>query len=330
MRIKVIVNPNAGKRTIQRQLERIMGKLLLDGIAAEINITRTTGRGHAAETAAALAPGEYDLIIVCGGDGTVNEVINGLMQGGGRIPIAILAAGTSNDFAFSMGLPDEAEAFCRMVEGGRYEDVDIGCANGRYFINVAAFGMFTAVAHTTDQEQKNLLGKLAYYLQVIKDAPQELAASIPLTIESEEYTAEGNYHVCLVANSMSVGSMRRLMSRAEVNDGKFDVLLMKKKKLLPTQEQLAALQPAELLERIKNSIPNKDPVFVYFQTSRVSFSSPEGDSVSTDLDGEALGGLPLTVEVSPRALRLLIPNNPAKTGLRGILEPLLEPEEKPE
>lgn len=316
MRIQVIVNPNAGRRNIQKQLEKIIGRLLLSGVASDIRVLATKARQDATKAAAALLPDQFDLVIACGGDGTINEVINGLMCNGSHIPLAILAAGTSNDFATSLRLPDEADAFCDMVQHGCYRDIDIGCANGRYFINVASFGMFTEVAHNTVQEQKNVFGLLAYYLQGIKDAPTELASSIPLQICSEEYNTEGDFHLCLVVNSMSVGSIRKLMYKADVSDGVFDVLLLRKRSrssaLQQRLEQLCRLQPAELFARIKSGESDetaRDPLFHYFQTAHIEFTSPVGESVETDLDGEAFGHLPMTVDVKKQAIRLLIPNN---------------------
>lgn len=352
MKVSIIVNPNAGKRSVQKQLELIAGRLLLSGMAKVVSITRTEGRGHATEAAAALRPEECDLIIACGGDGTINEVLNGLMRSGSRIPLAILAAGTSNDFATALHLPGTAAPFCDMVRAGNYQEVDIGCANGRYFMNAAAFGMFTEVAHGTDQKQKNNLGKLAYYLQAIREAPEQLTFSMPLSIRSEEFNSDGNYNLCLVVNSMSVASIPKLMRRADVSDGRFDVLLMKRKAPLNNAEQIVRVIqksgerffrlplrereeaekesaereigekeraekedvtslfiPNRFRELLKNQGVDIDPTFIYFQTARVSFSSSAEAGVVTDVDGEFFGHLPLTIEVVPKAIRLLVPGN---------------------
>ena len=335
MKIHIIVNPNAGKRSVQKQLELIAGRLLLNGTAQSVTITRTQARGHATEAAAALRAEDCDLIIACGGDGTINEVLNGLMRSGSRIPLAILAAGTSNDFATALRLPGTAAPFCEMVQAGNYQDVDIGCANGRYFMNAAAFGMFTEVAHGTKQKQKNNLGKLAYYLQAIREAPEQLTFSMPLSIRSEEYSNEGSYNVCLVVNSMSVASVRKLMRRADVSDGLFDVLLMKRKTPLRNAEQIihviqrsgerffglrlnvkeeaeaetAVSQPLRLREMLEAEGVDMEPTFIYFQTARVSFSSTAEADIVTDVDGEFFGHLPLTIDVIPKAIRLLVPGD---------------------
>ena len=335
MKVSIIVNPNAGKRAVQKQLELIAGRLLLSGKAESVSVTRTERRGHATEAAAALSREDCDLVIACGGDGTINEVINGLMRSGSGIPMAILAAGTSNDFATALHLPDTAPAFCQMVEAGNYQQVDIGCANGRYFMNAAAFGMFTEVAHGTDQKQKNNLGKLAYYLQAVREAPEQLTYSMPLSIRSAEYSNDGNYSVCLIVNSMSVASIRKLMRRADVSDGLFDVLLMKRKtarnnaeqivrviqesgerffrmplkdKLEEDKEDLASLfKPGGFRELLKTQGVDMDPTFIYFQTAHVEFSSTAESDIVTDVDGELFGHLPLTIEVVPRAITLLVP-----------------------
>lgn len=300
MRIKVIFNPQAGKKTAQKQLERIVGKLLLEGTAQSIDVTATAYRGHARAAAAALAPGAYHLVLACGGDGTINEVLNGLMESCCGIPLAILAAGTSNDFAYSMRLPDDADEFCAMVRAGHYRAIDVGRANKQYFINVAAFGMFTEVSHKTGQEAKNLFGKLAYYLQGLRDAPEQLMSSVPLSVNSAEMSLEGEFHICLIANSMSVGSIRRLMLHADVSDGLFDVLLIKKKGLM--------LPLAEVISRLlAHEVGRDDQQTVYFQTAHIEFDSPLKDQIELDLDGEEAESLPLVIDVLPGAIQLLAP-----------------------
>lgn len=300
MRIKVIYNPQAGRKTAQKQLERIIGKLLLEGIARTVDVTASTHRGNARETAAALSPGAYHLVLACGGDGTINEVVNGLMESRCGIPLAILAAGTSNDFAYSMHLPDGADEFCDMVRAGYYRAIDVGRANKQYFINVAAFGMFTEVSHKTDQEAKNRFGKLAYYMHGLKEAPEQLMSSIPLKVHSAEVSMEGEFHICLIANSMSVGSIRRLMLHADVSDGRFDVLLVKKKGLM--------LPLAEIISRLlAHEVDKDDPQTLYFQTTHIEFDSPLRDQIELDLDGDEAESLPLTIDILPGAIQLLLP-----------------------
>ncbi len=312
MKIQVIVNARSGRGVFEKNLETILGRLLLEGTAESIRVSATTGPGSARETAASLTADGCDLVIGCGGDGTINEIIHGLMETGSSVPLAILAAGTTNDFAYSLRLPQDPDGFCRMVRAGESCLVDVGLANGRYFINVAAFGMFTEIAHTTQQASKNDLGRLAYYLNGLKSAPAQLAKHIPVRIESEEYRLEeGEIKICLIANSMSVGSIRRLMYKAQVSDGKFDVLLIRSRPVLPKdKDPVQYVLSGEFLS---------DPAIHYFQTDHIRIDSPIGEQVPLDLDGEFCGHLPLEVRVCPQALRVMIPP-PETRSPAGLLD----------
>ena len=301
MKIKVIVNPKSGRRIFQKNLETILGRLLLEGTAEQISVSPTKARDDAKEIASQLQPGEYDLVIGCGGDGTINEIIHGLMLSGCGTPLAILAAGTSNDFAYSMRLPQDPDNFCRMVQENQHRLVDVGWANGHYFINVASFGMFTEIAHTTGQDFKGNLGKLAYYLHGVANAPEQLAKCIPVRIECAEHDMEAELRLCLISNSMSVGTMRKLMYRADVSDGKFDVLMLKKKPIIPKDKDLVTyLHSGEFLN---------DPAIQYFQTEHIRITplhEQDVEKVDLDLDGEFSGHLPLEVKVCHQAVPLMV------------------------
>ncbi len=304
MRIKIIYNPNSGRRIIQKNLEQIIGRLLMQEIATSVDVHRTRGGDDATLAAQALQPGEYDLLIGCGGDGTINQLVNGLMKGRSQIPLAMLPAGTVNDFAYSMRLPTEPDKFCEMIQTGKVQMVDLGRANDNYFVNVAAFGMFTDVAHKTSADDKSIMGKLAYYLQGMREA-QELFSSIPVEMRSAEKNINGNFMVCLISNSPSVGNIRRLMSKAKVDDGLLDVLLLKRKQMPIQTKDLAA--PAAFLEKLVRGELENDPGLVYFQTAQVDFHTNEQVKAELDLDGEAYGFLPVHIEAVPQALRLLVP-----------------------
>jgi len=254
--------------------------------------------------AAALQAGEYDLIIGCGGDGTINQIVNGMMRGRCCTPLAILPAGTVNDFAYSMKLPTDPEKFCDMVKTGHTRLVDLGLANNHYFVNVAAFGMFTDVAHRTSPDHKSVLGKFAYYLQGMREA-QELFTSIKLQMVSEEKNiASGDFMICIISNTMSVGNMRRLMSKASVDDGMLDVLLIKRPQLPVPFRDLTS--PGDFLDKLIYRGIEIDPSFIYFQTRKVEFHVLDEKTTDLDLDGEGHGSLPVAVEIVPAALRLMI------------------------
>jgi diacylglycerol kinase (ATP) len=298
MKIHVIVNPGAGRRIIQRNLESIIGKMMLDGTASSVRVTRTKTRNDAMNAAFAATKEDTDLIIGCGGDGTINEIVNGLMRSGSGIPLAILAAGTSNDFATSLRLPDQPAPFCDMVQAGNYQAIDIGLVNDSvYFVNVAAFGIFTEISHKTAREAKNTFGLLAYYAQVITTMPEQFFKNALLDITADGESFSGDFSLCLVTNSMSVGSLRRLMHKADVSDGLFDMLLLERKSIFPNLS--GNPRPANIF---------RSPSLQYLQAADITISSPHNESVEVDIDGEYYGSLPLHIQVCPRAISLLVPS----------------------
>jgi diacylglycerol kinase (ATP) len=300
VKIHVIVNPNAGRRIIQNNLELIVGKLLMDGTASAIKVTRTQKKDDALNAAASCTKENTDLIIGCGGDGTISEVINGIMRSGNGVPLAILAAGTSNDFAVSLRLPDDPDKFCEMVQGGCYRNIDVGLANdSTYFLNVVAFGIFTDISHNTSRDAKNILGRLAYYLHAASSVPEQFLKSAHLDITMDSGTISGDFLLSLVTNSTSVGMFRKLMHQADVSDGLLDVLLLEKRSIFATAS--AAPNKNKAFDFFKS------PAIQYFQTSKISFESPDNKTIEVDSDGEYFGSLPLHLAVCPQAIRLLVP-----------------------
>lgn len=298
MRCLVIVNPNSGRRIIQRNLERILGKLAYEQDCSTIKVVRTTGAGDAWKAAAAATQEQYDLILGCGGDGTLNEIVNGLMTGGSGLPLAMLPAGTVNDFGHHLKLPTEPQAFCDMIAAQSIRQVDLGRANGHFFVNVAAFGMFTDVAYKTKSRDKSILGKLAYYLQGVRDVPEQLFSTMQLEIECEGELSQHEALVCIIANSTSVGGARNVISKARVDDGKLDLLMVTKPEPLTLDGIFESIAAGEFIKI--GAVHHK-------QLTQVRFSVLDDQQINLDLDGEYRGSLPLTVEVVPHALNLYVP-----------------------
>ena len=131
-----IINPSSGKQNIDSMLREIMATLILDQICSHVDVFYTKGKDDAKNRAAELKPGDYDFIVSVGGDGTLNEVTNGLILSESNIPMAIISAGTVNDFATYMKLPQTADGFCQMIKDFQTKKVDVGRVNNEYFINV--------------------------------------------------------------------------------------------------------------------------------------------------------------------------------------------------
>ncbi|MBQ2698327.1 MAG: diacylglycerol kinase family lipid kinase [Firmicutes bacterium] len=298
LRMKVIVNPKAGRKLIQQNLEPIIGRLIVSGTVREVDVFHTTAREDAMREAARLKSGEYDLLLAAGGDGTINEVINGLMQGGADIPLAVLAAGTVNDFSYAMGLPTKPDEYADMIAEFYTRRIDLGLANGRYFANVAAFGVFSDVPLRTKQADKNSIGRYAYYLQALRDLPFELYASRKMLVEVEfdgQKLVDG-FGLCMVGNTTSVGGIRTILGDAKPDDGLLDVLLFR--------HPYAAAQG--VVHGLK-SLEFPPGATEYLQARSLRFNVISDEPRLLDLDGEEHGTLPAEISVVPQALTLLVP-----------------------
>ena len=153
MKALFIINPSSGKQNIEATLQEIMSTLILKQITPHIDVFYTKKKDDAKHRAAALKPGEYDYVVSVGGDGTLNEVSNGLVVSQSNIPLAIISAGTVNDFATYMNLPQTAREFCSMIKNFQTKKVDIGKVNDEYFINVLAGGLLTDIAYKVPKDK---------------------------------------------------------------------------------------------------------------------------------------------------------------------------------
>jgi diacylglycerol kinase (ATP) len=298
MRIRTIINPSAGRQSLQRNAEHILNRLLDDRTIRKADIIQTLGAGDAYSAARTLHPWEADLILAVGGDGTVNEVINGLIDGQHRTPLAILPAGTANDFAFAMKIPRDIDEYCAMIRQFRTIPVDAGRAGQTCFLNVVAGGMLTDLAYKVPSETKTVLGQMAYVLSGAIDLPAQLFSSIPISLRSTEKTIEDDILLFIISNTRSVGGFRNLAPRASVSDGLLDVLAIHKQgifELLPL-----------MLQMVNGDHLNNSGVS-YFQTSRLEIACRNQCQLQLDIDGEPGQMLPIVIEVLPGAIRLLVP-----------------------
>ena len=295
-----IINPSSGKQNIDSMLREIMATLILDQICSHVDVCYTKGKDDAKNRAAKLKPGDYDFIVSVGGDGTLNEVTNGLILSESNIPMAIISAGTVNDFATYMKLPQTADGFCQMIKDFQTKKVDVGRVNNEYFINVLAAGMLTDIAYKVPKDKKAVLGKMAYYLEGVKEFPKQLSQNMTLTFNSKEYSGTEDIMLFLVANSKSVGGFADAAPLASVSDGYLDVMIIKKMALLT--------EAPDLIFKLFQGEHPKHPSIEYFQTKELSVLPTEQTAgIAIDYDGEILEeGLPVDISIVPEALNLII------------------------
>lgn len=299
MKAKIIINPSSGKQIVQKNLPEIVSTLILDNTLDGTNVFYTHKKNDAYNEAKKIKKNQYDLIIVAGGDGTLNEVVNGVIKGGNETPIAILPAGTVNDFSTFIGVSKDVELFCKMIRDYNVIPVDAGKVGDKYFINVAAGGLMTDIGYKVSVDAKTVMGKFAYYAQGMIDLPQQIFKSIDITINSEEVKFEEKESLMfMVANTPSVGGLKRLAPKAKIDDNKLDVFVIHK----PEFGKMLTL----FVQILKGEHTN-NPQITYFQTKKVVINCKNINNFRIDIDGEQGELLPVTIEAVPLAVKFLVP-----------------------
>ena len=293
-RLLFIYNPHAGKELLKPKLSDIIDIFVKAGY--EVVAYPTQSYRDAYRKVSEYDSDEYDLVVCSGGDGTIDEVVTGMMQRDKREPIGYIPTGTTNDFANRLHIPKGLLRAADNAVNGTLFPCDVGKFNDDIFVYIAAFGLFTDVSYQTKQEMKNVLGHLAYVLEGTKRLFNVPSYRIKVTHDGE--TLEDEFIFGMVTNSRSVGGFRNMIGKQVVfDDGLFEVTLIKTpKNPLALQEIVASL----LIEQV-------DTKHMYsFKTGRITFESLE--EIPWTLDGE-FGGAhdEVTVENLNRQLRIMVP-----------------------
>lgn len=266
-----IFNPHSGKGLIKNYVVDIVDLMVKAGF--EVTIYTTQFQGDAIQKIAQEAD-RYDRIVCSGGDGTLDEVVTGMLQNGAGVPIGYIPAGSTNDFANSLKIPKGMVHAARVAVGENGFPCDIGYFNGDSFVYVAAFGVFTEVSYQTPQQLKNVFGHVAYILEGAKRLND--LSSYQMKFESNGDVIEDRFILGMVTNSISVGGFKGITgSDVKLDDGEFEVTLIKKPKNL--------MELNEILASLTNLIDDTDLIYT-FRTSEIHFSSEE--KIPWTLDGE--------------------------------------------
>ena len=234
-----VMNPYAGMRKANRHLADILN--LFNRAGYTVITHMTAGPGDGAEVVARLAP-QMETVVCCGGDGTFNETINGILSAGLDTPIGYIPAGSTNDFAASLRLPTDPLKAAQLIVEGQPQRYDIGLFDRRYFSYVASFGAFTKSSYSTPQNVKNALGHTAYVLSGIQELSQLRNTHMRLELDGE--VIEDDFLFGAVSNSTSVGGILTLdPKQVDMQDGKFELLLVRvPRNLAELSECIQALQ----------------------------------------------------------------------------------------
>ena len=224
-----VLNPCAGTKKASKNLAEILA--VFNRADYDVRVYVTACPGDAIEAVQKMAAG-MDLVVCSGGDGTFNETITGLLLENRDIPVGYIPAGSTNDFAASLGLSSDCVEAARDIMEGRPVLYDAGLFGRRYFSYVASFGAFTKASYSTPQSAKNLLGHVAYLLEGMQELSQIRKNHVKLTLDGEE-VLEDDYLFGAICNSTSVGGVMTLdPSQVDLQDGKFEVLLIRAPKNL--------------------------------------------------------------------------------------------------
>lgn len=266
-----IYNPKAGKAQIRNKLADILDVFTKGGY--EITVYPTQKSEDAMEKTMNRNK-DYDIIVCSGGDGTLDEVVTGMIRSGFRTPIGYIPAGSTNDFGGSLGLPKNMVRAAENIVNGDEFACDVGSFNEDVFVYIAAFGLFTDVSYETGQDMKNVLGHMAYLLEGMKRLPA--IRSYPMRITYEDTTIVDDFIFGMVTNSVSVGGFKRITGKnVKLDDGVFEVTLIKRPK-----------NPMEL-NNIMVSLLNRDidtNAMYCFRASKMEITSIE--PLPWTLDGE--------------------------------------------
>jgi len=289
MRIKIIANPVAG-RNAQKQIRQAVQQL--EAAGATISLALTCGPGDAGQLAAAIPAGEFDRIIVAGGDGTINEVINGLKAL--ILPLAILPIGTTKVLAIETGLPRRLKDACDLALNGQPTPIHIGRAGKQRFLLMAGIGFDAATVQQVNPGVKRAIGKGAYLLSALKTFIRH--ADTPLMISAENGRKYMGYNL-IISNAACYGGSFRLTPDASLLRPSFEVCLLHRPgRLALLRAGLALLSGRPL------ALPWAE-IFTC-RTLKVS-----GAGVPVQLDGDYVGTLPYKFSIDPDSLDLVLPGD---------------------
>lgn len=294
-KLLLIYNPVSGKGNIKSHLTDIIDIYTEKDFTITLHPTKCSKDGYEYIKEHGI---EYEIISVCGGDGMLNEAVSALMTlpHEKRPTVAYLPTGSTNDFAGTIGIPTDVKRAAKMVMEGTPFFCDVGQLNDKYFAYIAAFGLFTSVSYDTSQDFKNLFGHLAYIISGIR----QLAAikEYHFKISFDDKVFEDDFIFGMVTNSLQVGGIKNNFSTAiSLNDGLFEVLLVKKPKNASGYQKLAKAFLSQDIEKSNDIIS--------FKASKIKFESEL--ELPWTVDGEFGGNITCAdISLLPKGFAVMV------------------------
>ncbi|BDR71477.1 lipid kinase [Clostridium tetani] len=288
-KVKFIYNPYSGENAIISDLDTVIDVHQKYGYTV---IPYRISMEHELSEAFEDIDETYDYILVAGGDGTVDNVVNYMKNLNIDLPIGILPVGTANDFAKFIEIPGDIRSACEQILDSEPKEIDIGKVNDKYFINVASTGLFTDVSQKTDVNLKNTIGKLAYYVKGIEQLPNFRKINIKVTSEVQNF--EGDMYLMLVFNGETAGNFK-LAYKSKIDDGLLDVIIIRAGMIIDIIPLFIKILRGEHLENVNG--------ILYFKTDKLTIEC--NDDIATDIDGEKGPNFPLYIECIKGGIKVL-------------------------
>ncbi|MGP3779770.1 diacylglycerol/lipid kinase family protein [Halanaerobium saccharolyticum] len=290
-KVKLIYNPAAGDRSFNSYLDKFLEKFQAAGFKVDIYRSMEPGDfGIGLEN----IDESFEAVIVAGGDGSASEMVNLMQKNEIDLPLGIIPAGTANDFASFLGMTQNIENSVKRILDWKVKEIDVGRVNGRYFLNVCVGGIISQIAHGTETEMKNRLGKVAYYLQGLKELPN--IRSMQLEIETSQKKIEGDFLGFFVFNSKDAGGFKNVAKLASIDDGLFDLLAVKTGNILKLSSAAADLFNGK-------EIKNENLIYLQDNYFKITLKNSSKEQ-NCDIDGEKGPGFPLEIELVPAAQKV--------------------------
>jgi diacylglycerol kinase (ATP) len=293
--VLIVYNPAAGQSpNLKDTLDRVAN--LWRDRGWQVHIAPTTVPGDATTKATQAANAGYHAVVAAGGDGTVNEVVNGLI--GTKTAMGVLPLGTVNIWAREMGLSmDMLKAAASLAES-QLAQIDVGRAGDRYFLLMAGIGFDAAVTATVSLSAKRQLGAIAYIKQAIQIAWNFRGVRLKLRIDGKR--VRGKILMIVIGNSQLYGGVLKLTAHATIDDGLLDICVIKGQGMLSAPRRLISIFARHY---------NRDPLVQYYQGKQIEIRGQLGKALPVQVDGDYLGTTPMSFQVVPRSLWILVPPN---------------------
>lgn len=274
---RIIYNPTSGREAFRKELANVLERFEIAGY--ETSAHATTSEGDAIKAAKTAVERRYDLVVAAGGDGTINEVINGIAEQEYRPKLGIIPMGTTNDFARALHIPRDINKAVDVILADQSMFLDIGRVNDHYFMNIAGGGKLTELTYEVPSKLKTMLGQLAYYVKGIEMLPS--LKPIRAKIEYDGAIIDEDIMLFLVSNTNSVAGFEKLAPDARFDDGYFDLMILKKMNLAEFVRIASLAQRGAHLE---------DKRIIYTQAKYIKVETDE--KMQLNIDGEFGGLLP--------------------------------------